>query len=143
MAPIASGLDPSGLRNLVSNLLSFRQDINIEEVGNTPTARGLFETGIDGFDLNILFGGRLDQSKKLTWDNSDVYNTQTLITEPTNKTNTVATGVKLIGVSIMGQAKAITDEGRGIVETYTFQAKDLQTIMPKLIKNTKANKTQS
>jgi len=93
--------------------------------------KGLFETRKAGFDLNIIYGGKLNSALVLKFlsDETQYYADGAIIDEPEGVYP--ATGVKLIGVSIMNMQRSNGDDGRSIVETYTFQARDIEVLMPK------------
>ncbi len=94
---------------------------------------GMFETRTEGFDINIIFGANLDSAKALRWLDDDNYDISAayqgdswIIQEPQGVV--ASTGIKLIGVSLAGVAKNVVDDGRPLLETYSFQAKDVMIL---------------
>jgi len=95
-------------------------------------SRGAFETKLEGFDINITFGANLSAAHSLRWLDGDDFELDPINSlyadgwVVQNSDGVIAsTGIKLIGVSIGGLSKTINDDGRPIVETYAFQAKDI------------------
>jgi len=89
---------------------------------------GMFETREGGFDINIIFGARIRSEMMLRFDaNNEVYTDSTTLTGR-RKDFRVATGLKLVGVSISGASRMISDDGRPIVETYPLLAKDVRVL---------------
>lgn len=90
---------------------------------------GLFETKKGGFDLSIIFGANLSAAQVLrsdgTADNILEAQYQDGVVLQGEHQVISSTGIRIIGVSIAGLAKTITDDGRPLVETYSFQAKDV------------------
>jgi hypothetical protein len=100
---------------------------------NIPQTKGIFETSNIAFDLNIIFGGNINSALSLKYiaDSNEYYADGAVIDD--NKSIYPATGLKIIGVEIMGLAKSIADDGRAILETYTFQAKDIGILSSEVV----------
>jgi len=96
------------------------------------TNQGAFQTTESGFDLTIVYGANLAQTRALQFQTTQDFYSDGAVTQPYNydsqKSNINCTGVKLIGVSIMGQARSLNDSGQVYIETYSFQARDLQVL---------------
>lgn len=108
-------------------------DVTSEPFG-VPIRKGIFETRLEGFDLNIVFGTSLTDAKKLRWIGADEYELDPLdgsyadsvVTQDNQMANYhVGGGMKIVGVSIAGMSKTINDDGRALLETYSFTARDL------------------
>lgn len=115
-----------------------------DAVFRTPTTintrKGIFESQLEGFDINIVYGANLSSKRNLRWIGGDEYelapdNAQygdgRVLQVSKDDGLVTSTGLKLIGTSISGLAKTINDDGRPIVETYSFQAKDVVPIKVK------------
>jgi hypothetical protein len=94
------------------------------------TSQGVFETRAEGFDLNIVFGGSLSSTQTLRALEEGDYSLEAYrewegAIAPVIGALPTSTGLKIIGVSIMNVARTIADDGRPVVETYSFQAKDI------------------
>jgi len=91
---------------------------------------GIFETRPSGFDISIILGAGIKTAQILRMDtDSTSYYTDGIIDQTKNVGQmSPATGKKLIGVDLMQQAVSMNDDGRGFVETWTFQARDLQIL---------------
>jgi hypothetical protein len=117
--------------------------------------QGLFEitdpaTGARrNLDLTILYGADLKDGLVLNMLNAEgeyyADNATTLADLDSDNSLAPLTGIKLKGVSILGQAKSMDDSGRPIVETYSFQAKNIQIITAKHVfgSNREPNPTSS
>lgn len=93
-----------------------------------PQNFGIFETRIDGFDLNIIFGSSLKSGATLRFNTNNQYFSDSTTNLENTKDVRAGTGIRLVGVSFMGIAKSIGDDGRPIIETYSFQARDIQPL---------------
>lgn len=105
------------------------QDQKVESVYQKVSPRtinyaGMFETTSKGFDLSVIFGAKLDSSLTLSYSTDNNYYARNSITPLENVTKPV-TGFKLQGVSIMGSSMSIDDSGRNIMETFSFQARNI------------------
>ena len=90
--------------------------------------RGMFWTKDGGFDINIVFGTNLRSEQTLKYNGSDHMIADITKNDDKKLNSKVATGTKLIGVELGGYTKTIADDGRSIMETYTFQATNTQPI---------------
>lgn len=99
--------------------------------------RSIFETTRQAFDLTILFGADLAQGQLLRIDNTGNYirdgvtfqERSSMFDLDSPPQNTLpGGGLRLIGVEIMGAARAQNDDGRPIPETYQFIAKDVRIL---------------
>lgn len=97
-----------------------------------PQFQGLFETGPGGFDLNLVFGAYLSRPLSLRYAASEDNYFLDGATFPDMRANPgpLGTGLKIVGVDIQGKAKSISDDGRPLVETYTFLARDVRILVP-------------
>ncbi len=141
------GLDPKVAKDLVMRKKQAASESILNENRFRPdvgSRRGMFETKVEGFDLNIIFGANLNSGMTLrymeddTWQNERDPHTYdgAVIQDEGNLAGIVpGTGIKLIGVSIMGIARSVNDDGRPIIETYTFQARDVQVLRNEDIPN--------
>lgn len=114
------------------NRATREQDDTLESVYQTspPKIRnyaGIFETGGSGFDISVIFGSKLRSSLTLSYSTDNNYYARNSIKPLTNVTKPV-TGVMVKGASIMGSAMSVDDSGRNIMETFTFQAKNIVPI---------------
>jgi hypothetical protein len=104
--------------------------------------RPLFQTTIEGFDLSIVFGGNINSAKVLKLLDGDVslqpHNSYAEGATIQAQEEILQTGIVLSGVSIIGLAKSIADDGRPIIETVTFQARNID-----LLSNTKLGNSVS
>lgn len=116
------------------NKLLTEQEVNQSQSSISMT-QAAFETKLSGFDINIVFGSNLNAGRSLRWIGADEYSLDytdgsyadgMVMQEQTGVP--VSTGIKLVGVSIAGLAQPINDDGRPLVETYSFQAKDLMIL---------------
>jgi len=132
-ASLKSGsLSPAQLKKVVQE--RYQQEIGSGSASNYPsvveTAGGLYATRKKGFDINIIFGADLRSELALRYDgNSGAY--ADIIRVPSEQvTDNIATGVKIIGASISGKGRTISDDGRPVAETFTFTARDLVILNP-------------
>ena len=93
-----------------------------------PTNKGMFEMDRNKkFDTILLFGGNINGSLLLQYDHaSDGF-------ELKEKTDTksslyAATGIKFIDFELMNSATNVADDGRVIMQTYQWMAKDIGII---------------
>lgn len=93
-----------------------------------PTNKGVFEMDRDKkFDAILLFGGNIDGSLLLQHDHaSDKFG----LKDKQDKKNSlyVATGIRFIDFELMNCATNIADDGRVIMQTYQWMAKDIGII---------------
>lgn len=110
--------------------------------------QSIFETNPEGFTISVMFGANLDNALSLSYINDVGYTVQpykaqsakfdpyygegTVLDNDGVQRTPLMTGIAITGVSIMGAGKAIDDSGRGLVETYTFQARDVRILNPRL-----------
>lgn len=96
-----------------------------------PTNTGMFEIE-NGFNLNIIFGARLNGEQQLRFDASNLPITDriTIDEKPSGDPSRTPTGVRIEGVSIGGFSRMIGDDGRPVMETYSFMAKNLRPLTP-------------
>lgn len=92
-----------------------------------PTSRGVFETRFGGFDLNIIYGANVEGGHVLRYFDDDDYTIGHSAAELSFQPQ-VGTGVKIIGVELMGSSNMIDDSGRPLTETYAFMAKSFQIL---------------
>lgn len=143
-------MDPETLMQVVRAQKAGRNTADVSKASASVKRRaGAFETRKEGFNLNVLFGIGLNASKNIVFHSDESYRLSREQTVPlegatsaAHKALGVGTGIKLIGVSIMGVGKTVTDDGRPVLETYTFQARDLQVLnraeianLPKITNN--------
>ena len=83
----------------------------------------LFRTLQGGFTVSIVFGGQLGGAKELRFDGGDEWQAPPVLDTIENQI-AVGTGIQLIGVSLMSEAMVVADDGRGVISTFTFQARD-------------------
>lgn len=133
-------IDPKVAKDLVDRKKAATNEatVNSRYEANVPSRAGMFETKTEGFDINIIFGANLNSGMTLRFLSDDSYIADgvdsgfadgAVLQTDANKQGIVAsTGIKLIGISIMGLARSINDDGRPIIETYTFQARDVQIL---------------
>lgn len=125
-------LSPAQLKQVVQE--RYLQEINSSQSNNYPavvqTTGGLYATRKKGFDINIIFGADLRSELALRYDgNSGAY--ADIIRVPSEQvSDNIATGVKIIGASISGKGRTISDDGRPVAETFTFTARDLVVLNP-------------
>lgn len=127
-----TGLPANVAKSMVTkNKLLTESDVNSES-SPVQISKGAFETKLHGFDINITFGSNLNAGRALRWIGADEYSLDSLeasygdgwVVQEQDGVS-VSTGIKLIGVSLAGLAKTINDDGRPLIETYSFQAKDI------------------
>lgn len=123
-------LSPAQVRKLVQE--QYQKEISSSNSSKFPAViearAGMYETRKGGFDINIIFGADLRNELALRYDgNSEAY--ADVIRVPSEHIgDNVATGIKLIGASISGKGKTIGDDGRPILETYSFMARDIRIL---------------
>lgn len=128
---IKGDLSPDMANTLANMAKESNETIVNSRESSVQTRGGLFETKLQGFDINIVFGANLDSAQTLRIKNdhsydveaADAYYQQSEVSEAAGVI--ASTGIKLIGVSIAGLARALNDDGRPIIETYSFQARDI------------------
>lgn len=99
---------------------------------------GLYEVNDAGFNLAIVFGSNLEQSTTLRWESgTDRYVAQSAVIQDSSvDPHIIGTGLMFTGVSIMSNPVTINDDGRAIMETYSFMARDLRPMTPREIGKT-------
>jgi hypothetical protein len=108
-------------RQLAANVPSVKED------------QGIFQTRPGGFDLNLVFGAFLAQPMTLTYNNNEQdYKLDGAIFQDLRPNPApIGTGIKLVGVEIMSQARSAVDDGRPLMETYSFLARDIRILSMK------------
>jgi hypothetical protein len=86
--------------------------------------RGIFETRPGGFNLTVVFGGDMRGSFALKYSGGGKYRFQESL-QHTPVKRVPGTGITFVGTEIIGSARSVADDGRNVVETYTFQARDM------------------
>lgn len=114
-----------------SNSVKVQED-RVASVYNGIPARvrnraGIFETAIGGFDITVLFGNHLTSGLSLRYNTENNYYARNSI-KPMPEAIKPVTGIKILGVSILGTAIAADDSGRPIMETFSFQARNIVPI---------------
>lgn len=105
---------------------------------------GMYEVAPEGFNVSIVFGGNIPQPVALRFvSDSDAYTAENgVVEDPAVDPHIIGTGLMLMGVSIMSNPVTINDDGRPVMETYSFMAKDVRPMTPREIgrndKNRKA-----
>lgn len=94
---------------------------------NIPVTRGVFQTRREGFNLSVVLGGHIGDSVLLKYRGGGKYSFTDFLA-PTDNAIVPGTGIMFLGTSIVGSARSMADDGRNIMETYTFQARDFQVI---------------
>lgn len=131
-----NGIDPTVARRMVDARVKASSTTAVNKYSpNIHQKAGLFQTKENGFDLNVIFGGDLSASQTLKYaddgsfqtDNGEYAFRQGRVIQEA-KAKVASTGIKIIGVSIAGLARTINDDGRPIMETYSFFAKDIQIL---------------
>lgn len=154
-AQIWDSLNNTGLPgNTAKEIVKKGKKLNEGDVNRVrPTivkSESIFETRLDGFDIHITFGSNLSAARSLRWIGSDEYDLQGIdaqygegrvVQEPAGIL--ASTGLKIKGVSIGGVAKTINDDGRPLIETYSFQAKDIEILHPIDHTNSRTSSTRS
>lgn len=133
---LSSSLAASQKREIVDayKRANIREDTVIKNTPKIKTDSGIFQVGErTGFDLSIIFGANLSSqlSLKMAGDEYEVINGQEEIVDGTVESTPgifTSTGIRLKEVSLMGLAKTINDDGRPIIETYNFLAKDIEIL---------------
>ena len=97
---------------------------------NVQTTLGMFATRPSGFELNIIHGAGLVSAQTLRFHTEDDYSLKMGSTHDIQYTPNPGTGLKILGVELQGDAKVIDDSGRPVLETYTFQARDVVPMSP-------------
>lgn len=129
------GISPERKRELIDRIKRDR-DETVPRAIDIPTDKPMFGRSIDGFDIHILFGTELDGAQTLVFNSDNTtsleYATNGLnFTGSTSQVNNLKqiapfTALKIKSASINALGQSITDDGRSIVETYTFMAKGIQ-----------------
>lgn len=106
-------------------LLNPASDIFPAQVKND---NAMFFSKKEGFDINIIYGAQVKSELTLRYDGSG--NSYPDITKNVESRldNRPATGIKIVGAYLSSSAKTISDDGRPIMETYSFQAKNVQVL---------------
>lgn len=136
LATLASSNLPADVANSMMTRMKERpvQKNIYTAVTQTSPLRALFETTVDGFDLRIIFGANLDTGQTLRSVDGTSYEVKPL--EHRFKDMQLAedsgiatgTGIQINGVEIAGISKTINDDGRPIIETYAFHARDIEIL---------------
>ena len=87
---------------------------------------GVFETTTQGFDLYIRFGEELKASQQLRFRADGDYYRDGKVTPTGPLATSIKTSFRLKGVSFLGTARPIGDDGRPLVETYNFIARNIE-----------------
>jgi len=142
LANLGQNASGDALRNLVDSIKRKNVVLPYTSSADIATRQGLFETSPGGFDLTLIFGSTLDSKRRLQYVRDNEYIADGYVEENEDgiSTNNIATGFRLAGVSITGLSKTIDDSGRPIVETYSFQARDVRVLESAAIKGTLAHK---
>jgi hypothetical protein len=134
-------VDPNIARDLVERYraAASEQVVN-EKPPMIPSNRGIFETRPEGFDLTLIFGANLKSSMILRYLDGNSYSVEShdsnladgaVIQDAATQKGIIAgTGIRLVGVSILGIGRSVNDDGRPIIETYSFQARDVVILTP-------------
>lgn len=125
-----SSIPPEVLRAYVDAMKSPEAD---EDDVNAVTAVvpenfGIFETRIEGFDINVILGGTLKAGAVLRYNANNSYYGDNKVNQDRVVNVKAGTGFRIVGASIVGLARSLGDDGRPYVETYTFQARDIQLL---------------
>jgi hypothetical protein len=130
---LTDGLPADVARNMVSKNKILSENAVNSTASPIQTTKGIFETKLYGFDINIIFGSNLNAGRALRWIGADDYSLDSLDASygdgwvVQNEDGVItSTGIKLVGVSLGGLAKTINDDGRPLVETYSFQARNIE-----------------
>ncbi len=93
-----------------------------------PNNRGIFEVSASKkFDVTLVFGGHLRESLVLNYDHlSDGH--ELAASQHQKGSLYAATGLRFIDVSFMNSATSVNDDGRPILQTYQWIAKDIQIV---------------
>jgi len=93
---------------------------------------GMFEIGPQGFDLNIVFGAYLSKPLSLQFsaDNEEYFLDGATFPDLRVNPGPMGTGIRLVGVDIQGMAHSVVDDGRPLMQTFTFLARDVRILMP-------------
>lgn len=128
----SGSLSSSQIKKMVQE--QYQKEINSSDGGSFGTdinsSGGMFSTRKLGFDINIIFGADLKDELALRYDgNSGAY--ADIVRVPSQQiSDNIATGLKIVGASISGKGRTITDDGRAVMETFTFMARNIQVINP-------------
>ena len=94
---------------------------------NVPRFAGMFEIEPYGFDMTVVFGGRVDNNRLLRWNDRIGAGPGPMVYQD-DALAVGITGVRFVGVSIVGVARSAADDGRPLVETISFQARDMAPV---------------
>lgn len=96
---------------------------------------GMYEVAPEGFNLSIVFGGNIPQPVALRFvSDSEMYTAESgVVQESSIDPHIIGTGLMLVGVSIMANPVTINDDGRPVMETYSFMARDVRPMTPREI----------
>lgn len=130
-------ISPTQKRELIDRIKRGRDETTNPAL-DISTTKPMFSKSIDGFDIHILFGTELDGAQTLVFNSDNTasieYATNGLnfqgSTAQVNSLRQIApfTALKIKSASINALGQSITDDGRSIVETYTFMAKGIQLL---------------
>lgn len=124
---VLGGLSQLSNPTTAANYVAARkQQISTSEPSTKNTNTALFETTQSGFNIDIIFGAKLDSAQIITTSNLKY----SLLRAPNDGKTWMraGTGVRLVGVELQGGGRSIGDDGRPINETYSFVARDIQAI---------------
>ncbi len=130
--------DPKTAREFVKRIkqesLSDLDLIGTLDLAQITSSRSVFDTN-RGFNLTIVFGADAKHTQTLRFNNTGQYTRDGAVTsvpqfpgDLDQAKRAPGTGIRILGVEIGTSAKSIGDDGRPLVETYTFQAKDIRYI---------------
>jgi hypothetical protein len=100
---------------------------------NISVTSGVFETRFGGFDLNIIYGGSIDDGRVLRYYDDDDYALSHSAAELSYQPQ-VGTGLRIVGVELMGSTLMVDDSGRPLTETYAFMARSFEILRASEIK---------
>lgn len=94
--------------------------------------RGLFETDVE-FDLNLVFGAFLARPLRLkyTADEREYYLDGAVVQDNRPDPGPYGTGLRIQGVHLQNSSMTMGDDGRPIMETYSFLAKNISILYDK------------
>jgi hypothetical protein len=108
------------------NFGSLTNDTNVSAA--IPNDRGIWELPRSKkFDVTIVFGGIIKDSLQIKYDHG-TEGFEMIRAEPTKRSAQVATGMRFIDVEFMSCATNIGDDGRPIIQTYQWLARDIQVV---------------
>lgn len=91
----------------------------------------LFGTASRGFTMSVIFGGHLGTGVRFKYLGNEFFELSgSAIEDVIPGKPPVATGIAFLGTSFSGFARNIDDSGRPIMDTYSFQARDIRILRP-------------